>query len=239
MPADLIIYAIVTAGLIFWLRSILGTRTGEERDRPLPYLKPDPEADRNNVLPFGDKGSNAEAQITELAQNPKNGMSIDNKSAELGLIELAQNDRDFDIHKFMLAAQDAFVFIVESFADGDRATLQDLLAPDVYAAFEAAITQREKDGHRMKTEIVSIKQSIVTEARLQGKRAYVTIRFIAEETSVTYDKDDQIVHGHPEKVSQMRDLWVFSRDLKSRDPRWMLMATREDGDGDNEIIPNT
>ena len=41
MPADLIVYAVVAAGLIFWLRSILGTRHGEEHERPNPFLTPE------------------------------------------------------------------------------------------------------------------------------------------------------------------------------------------------------
>ena len=31
MTADLLVYALVAAGLVFWLRSILGTRHGDER----------------------------------------------------------------------------------------------------------------------------------------------------------------------------------------------------------------
>lgn len=239
MPVDLIIYALVTAGLIFWLRTILGTRNGEERDRSTPFLKADPDAVKNNVVSLNDKVDAAENKISELVRSPKNGMSIDNKTAENGLLAIAQIDRSFDIIKFLFAAQDAFVFIVESFAEGDRETLSDLLAPEVYTAFEGAISQREKDGHTMKTEIVAIKQSVVAEAKLDGKTALVSVRFFAEETSCTKDQNGEVVFGHPEKITQMRDLWTFSRDLRSRDPRWMLVATREDGADDNLIVPNT
>lgn len=239
MPVDLIIYALVTAGLIFWLRSILGTRNGEERDRSTPFLKADTDAAKSNVVPLNDKLEGSENKIAEFARNPKNGMSIDNRTAEEGLQAIAQIDRSFDLVKFLFAAQDAFVFIVESFAEGDRDTLRDLLAPDVYTAFEGAITQREKDGYTMKTEIVAIKQSVVAEVRLDGKMAFVSVRFFAEETSCTKDQSGEIVSGHPEKVTQMRDLWTFSRDLRGRDPRWMLVATREDGADDNLIVPNT
>lgn len=239
MPADLIIYAIVTAGLIFWLRSILGTRSGEERERPAPFLKSDDNAASNVVSLTGDKMENPETLIAELAQNPKSGLFIDNKNAENGLMAIAQVDRSFDVLKFLRAAQDAFVFVVESFAEGDRETLRDLLAPDVYAAFENAISVRETAGHTMKTEIVAIKKSGVTDVQMDGKKALVSIRFFAEEISVTRDANGEVVSGHPEKISQMRDLWTFSRDLKSRDPRWLLVATREDGEDDNLTIPNT
>lgn len=238
MPVDLIIYALITAGLIFWLRSILGTRNGEERDRSVPYLKPDINGQLSNVVSLADKGDTPESKIAELIKNPKNGMSIEGVSAENGLIAIGQIDRQFDVVKFLFAAQDAFVFIVESFAEGDRETLRDLLSPAVCEAFEAAITERENSGHVVKTDIIAIKQSIVTEARLDGKVAYVSVRFFAEETSVTKDQNGEIISGHPEKVIQMRDLWTFSRDLRSRDPRWMLVGTHEDGSDDNVTIPN-
>jgi predicted lipid-binding transport protein (Tim44 family) len=238
VPADLIIYAIITAGLIFWLRSILGTRHGEERDRSAPYLKPENGAP-GNVIVLGEKNDAGESKITELMKNPKNGMSVESTSAEDGLLSIARADRSFDIIKFLFAAQDAFVFIVESFADGDRETLRDLLAPEVCKSFETAITEREAAGYSVKTDIIAIKQSVVTEAKTDGRFAFVSVRFYAEETSVTKDKNGEIISGHPEKVIQMRDLWTFSRDLKSRDPRWMLVATREDGADDNQSIPNT
>ncbi|MDH5723717.1 MAG: Tim44/TimA family putative adaptor protein [Alphaproteobacteria bacterium] len=235
MPADLVIYALITAGLIFWLRSILGTKHGEERDRPVPFLQGDSEDhDKGEV-----KSGNAVALIEELTENKKGNMAIDGHIAERGLIDIAGFEKDFDVYKFLQAAQDAFVFVVESFAEGDRETLKDLLGPEVYAAFDSAIIQREKAGETMETEISAIKKSTIIEARVENKAAFITVRFLAEERSVLRDDSGEILSGHPDKVTQMRDIWTFSRPIKSRDPRWLVVETREDMDGDNESIPNS
>lgn len=241
MTADLIVYALVAAGLIFWLRSILGTRDGDEADRPVPNLELSAEGKIINLngSEFVDKTAKTISLIEELAQDAKGNMSISGRSAELSLIELAKADKNFDIHIFLQATQDAFVYIVESFAEGDRETLRDLLGDQVYKAFDGAITQREKVKETMITEIHSIKKSEVVEAKLEGKKAFVTVRFWADETSVTKDESGAILHGHPEKTTLMRDVWTFSRDLKSRDPRWLVVETREDGAEDNDVIPNT
>lgn len=240
MPPDLIIYALIAAGLVFWLRSILGTRNGDERERPNPYLSDVPGADGNsNVIPLDGRSGGGEAGIAELAQNPKGNMAIASRSAELGLIELARFDRGFEIITFLRAAQDAFVFVVESFADGDRETLKDLLGQQVYEAFDKAITAREAAGEVMKTEIRGIRTAEVVEARLAGSIAFVTVRFIAEETTFTKNQTGGIIYGHPEKATQMRDVWTFTRDLRGRDPRWLVVETREDGAADNVTIPNT
>lgn len=238
MTAELLVYAVIAAGLVFWLRSILGTRTDEDKERPTLNLELD---DQGKVIGIDGNALQLDkaALVEELAQNPKGNMTIANRSAENVLCEIAKLDRDFDIYKFLQAGQDAFVFIVESFADGDRDTLEDLLGEEVFAAFNKAITAREEAGETMSAEIQAIQKSEVFEARLEGKVAFVTIRFWAEEVSFTKDKEGNIIAGHPEKIIKMRDVWTFKRDLKSRDPRWFVVETREDGEGDSENIPNT
>ena len=235
MPADLVIYALITAGLIFWLRSILGTKHGEERDKPVPFLQGDSEDHDKSETRSG----NAVALIEELIGNKKGNMAITGHMAERGLVDIASYEKDFDVYKFLQAAQDAFVFVVESFADGDRETLKDLLGPEVYNAFDSAITQREKSGETMETEISAIKKSEILEAKVENKAAFITVRFLAEERSVLRDESSEILSGHPDKVTQMRDIWTFSRPIKSSDPRWLVVETREDMDGDHEGIPNS
>ncbi|MGH1404193.1 MAG: Tim44/TimA family putative adaptor protein [Alphaproteobacteria bacterium] len=235
MTAELIVYAVIAAGLVFWLRSILGTRSEDDPVRPAQRLELDSEGKVVNLdSPESDKG----ILINELAGNEKGNMSLAD-SAQDGLHDIVKIDRDFDVYAFLNAAQDAFVYIVESFAEGDRETLEDLLSPEVFGAFNGAIDAREKAGETMLSEIQSIQKSEIIESRLDNKKAYITVRFWAQETSVTKDETGGIIHGHPDKSTEMRDVWTFMRDLKTKDPRWLVVETREDGAGDNETIPNT
>jgi hypothetical protein len=34
-----------------------------------------------------------------------------------------------------------------------------------------------------------------------------------------------VIEGNPEKVTDVTDVWMFARDLSSRDPNWKLVAT--------------
>ena len=234
------VYAIVAAGLIFWLRSILGTRSQDEMDQPAPRLELGEDGKVINLdAPDTQKTPDKLALIEQLAENPKDNMSIAGPVPVIGLTEIAKADRDFDVYEFLKATQDVFVYVVESFADGDRDTLQNLLSAEVFDAFDGAITDRERAGETMQAEIQSIQKSEIVEARLDGKQALVTVRFFADEVSVTYDEDQTIIAGHPDKPTQMRDLWTFARNIKSRDPRWLVVETREDGVNDIETIPNT
>lgn len=230
MPADLILYAVVAAGLVFWLRSILGTRHGDERERPNPYTASENSASDPVRSPtFEPSGlvSN-EDKIVELSVNPTNQVSVGNRMAEEGLLGISRVDRAFDIEQFIDGAQNAFVIIVEAFAQGDRDTLRNLLSESVYRAFEGAIEERARRGETVSTEIHAIRRTEIIEASLRERAAYITIRFTADETCVIRDRDGEILSGNPDRITEMVDVWVFSRELRARDPRWFLVETRED-----------
>lgn len=241
MTGELLIYALVAGGLVFWLRSILGTRHGEERDRSDNVISLDGEGlakDKTNA-PEHAKGFNGEDQIHDLAKKTEGVTAIENKNAEAGLLSITKADKSFDVKFFLEAVQDVFVMVVEGFGDGDKEMLQDLLADDVYRAFETAMDEREKAGEKLTNEIQAINKAEIIEAKLDGKTAKITVRFVASEVSVTRDKDSEIIAGHPDRAFEMRDIWTFGRDIKSRDPRWFVIETRGDFEGDNETIPNS
>jgi len=223
----LILYAIIAAGLVFWLRSLLGTRSGDERQRPNPFTAPPPDAKTQSV-PNIDDGITTLPLAEQKPALPRN-VSISSEAAEQALLEVARQDGDFDLAKFSIGAQDAFVVIVESFAAGDRDTLKNLLEPQVYDAFNQALALREESGESMSTEIHAVRKVEILDAKVDGRIAFVTMRFIADETCVIRAKDGSILSGNPDRITEMNDIWTFSRLVRSRDPRWLLHQTR-DGD---------
>lgn len=230
MDPILILYALVAGGLVFWLRSILGTKTGEERERPNPFTAP--VADQQKPREGADPVLRDDVVTLPLADQravlPRN-VSIANENAERGLSDIARSDRSFEIAKFCTNAQDAFVLIVESFATGDRDLLKELLEPKVYAAFERALDEREKRGDKLSTEIHAVRKMEIMDAKSDAKEAIVTIRFIADETCVVRDKDNVVLSGDPDRITEMNDIWTFAKPAKSREPIWLLRETR-DGD---------
>lgn len=244
MTVDILVYGVVAAGLVFWLRSILGTKHGDERERPNPLMGQQAQdgtakASTEMAAIAGEKALSPLQRISELAQYPKGAFGIENKTAENGLLEIARAEKSFDIDFFGQAAQDVFVMIVEAFAKGERETLEDLLSKDVYNAFEAAITAREKSGEKLESEIHAIKKAQIIAAMVEKKTAFITVRFTADETRVTRDAAGSIISGHPDRISSMVDIWTFSHDLSGRDPRWLLVETRSDDADDNDLVPDT
>lgn len=242
MPADIIIYAIVAVGLVFWLRSILGTRHGEERERPNPYVASDSAAPAKPAaaLLAGDENlPPGQRPPPALGFAPGSIYKIENKTAENALLDIAEADKDFDLGLFMAGANEAFALIVEAFAAGERETLKSLLGEDLYKTFEGAIAEREEAGETLETKIKALRKAEVTEAVLKGTTALITVRFTAEESSLHKDAEGRILSGAPDEASEMTDVWTFSRDIRSGDPKWLLVQTHSGDENDNEIIPNS
>jgi len=211
MPTDILIYMIVAAVMVFWLRSVIGTRHGQERDRSNPLEEKSPNTKQPNLI-----------IDTDIVDGEK--MNVD-----AGLVQIALADKSFDANEFKENAGDAFSFIVKAFADGDRHVLQDLCTDTVYKAFDKAIKDREKKGEKVSTEIHSIRKTDITDACVDRKKhAHVAIRFTADETYVIENNKGEIISGHPDRVTEMTDKWTFTRDLKSPDPRWFLSKTEDD-----------
>ncbi len=236
MPADLLIYALVAAGLVFWLRNILGTRNGSERERPNPFTSRPEDSQQDNNKPAADHApasyaapAGAMGAVSDvLADQPLERNMAVVASAEAGLVEIARADRSFQTASFLRSAQDAFVMVVEAFAAGDRETLKMLLAEPVYKAFVSVINERETTGQKASVEIHAIRKAEIVAARLERRDAFVTVRFIADETNVLRDSADMILHGNPERVTETIDVWTFVRDTKSREPGWLLIETNDE-----------
>lgn len=209
IPTDIIIYAAVAAVLIIWLGRILGTRHGSERRRSNPFAVTIPEV--------------APAPAIKPAELKNLPTSVDS-----GLVQIALADRSFDATRFLENAKDAFAIVVTAFADSDRATLKDLLAPDVYKSFESEINVREQSGKKAITEVHAVRGADIIAAGMKGNKAFITIRFKADETYALSDSSGKTIAGHPDRVVTMTDVWTFSRDTKSSDPRWFVSETRDD-----------
>src|SRR5581483_9338666 len=112
--------------------------------------------------------------------------------------------------------------VVTAFAEGDRRTLKNLLSREVFEGFDAAVSERETKGEKMETRFVSIDNADILQAEQRGKSAQITVRFISKLISVTRDKEDKVIDGSPDKVTDVTDVWTFARDVSSRDPNWKL-----------------
>jgi predicted lipid-binding transport protein (Tim44 family) len=225
-----IIFLALAVFIFLRLRSVLGQRTGRERPPYDPYAPRDAVrgATNDNVVTLpgraaGDPGPKP-AEPAEPVERWK-GIAEPGSAIATGLDAVAKDDPSFDAKHFITGARAAYEMIVTAFAEGDRRTLKNLLAREVYDGFEAAIRDRETKGEKVETRFVSIDKSDITGAEVRARTAQITIRFVSQLVSATRDKSGNVIDGSTEKVTDVTDVWTFARDLSSRDPNWKLVAT--------------
>ena len=224
---DIIFFALVAAFLVFRLRSVLGRRTGHEKRRFDPFSRrPDaaepPSEPEDKVVQLPDRSQEpgpaedeAEAGVTE---------SLSPVAA--GLRAIAAADPAFDRDTFLAGARTAFTWIVEAYANGETEKLRPLLSNHVYDDFAATIEARAAAGETVTTDLVGISSAEILEAEMQGRTAFITVKFVSEQVNVTRDEKARVVDGNPERIVKVTDIWTFARNTRSRDPNWTLVATR-------------
>jgi predicted lipid-binding transport protein (Tim44 family) len=233
-PLDIttIIFALLAVFVVWKLRSVLGTRTGHEKQRDRSFSPRAEEAARQAVpggnvirLPGAPVSDAAvTAQPTPDADRWKDLVEPDSRAIP-GLEAIAAAEPGFDARGFLAGAKSAYEMIVTAFAKGDRATLRRLLADDVHESFTQAITDREARGERVEMTFVSLEKVTIDDAQVKGTLAQITVRFLSKLITATYDKAGAVVDGDPERVVDMTDIWTFAREIGARDPNWRLVAT--------------
>lgn len=237
MSADILLFALIAAGLIFWLKTILGTDS-EDSDTPKNSIFSDEEKERLEKIIKMHDGD--DANVVSLSGNRRVNFnlpryaSIENKTTENKLEDFLKSGAPIDLYNFVEGASGAFTMIVEAFADGDKETLKNLLSKSVYTSFEKAINNREKTQETISTEIHNVRRVDIIEADIKDNMIYLAVRFTADETCVIRDKDGEIISGDPERITEMRDVWVFGRDIDSEDPAWLVYETREGGEEEGQ-----
>ncbi|MEW4397088.1 Tim44/TimA family putative adaptor protein [Agrobacterium tumefaciens] len=223
------LFFLVAAVLIFLqLRSVLGRRTGNEKPPFDPYTPRDvakgPVTDDNKVVTLP-KRSEAEDE-NRFAE--ADALAPVDTALNTSLRELMTKDPTFRPKEFLNGARMAYEMIVMGFADGDRKTLKNLLSKEVFDGFEAAISERENRGEVVKSTFVGIEKADITQAGIRDSEEQITLRIVSQLISATYDKDGKLVDGDPDAVAEVDDIWTFSRDVRSRDPNWKLIATESE-----------
>jgi predicted lipid-binding transport protein (Tim44 family) len=218
---SIIFFAIVALFLVFRLRGVLGRRTGQERYRD-PFAQrsgPPPASAPMPSAPPEGRGPVIEGTATPVAEPAHVPLAA-------GLARVKAADRSFDENGFLKGARGAFEIIVNAFAAGDTAALKPLLSADVYRSFTEAIQQRQAAKETHETNLVTVKDCDLVEAGVEGNTAFVTVKFVSDQVNVTRAADGTAIDGDPDRVVEKTDFWTFSRDTRSRDPNWQLVATR-------------
>jgi predicted lipid-binding transport protein (Tim44 family) len=220
-----IFFLIAAVVIFFQLRNVLGRRTGNERPPFDPYTagrtRESDKAAQDNVVSLPRrKGEPAPEVYADIDAVAAPGTDLNR-----GLRTIRDADPSFEPKSFVEGAKMAYEMIVMAYADGDRRTLKNLLSRDVYEGFVSAISEREQRAEKIQSSFVGINKADLVSAEMKGSEAHVTLRIVSELISATLDKSGAVIDGDPETVAEVKDVWTFARDTRSKDPNWKLVAT--------------
>ena len=230
MSFGTIVIIVVAAIVLFQLRSVLGRRTGNERPPFDPYASRDKietKAAREGTvvtLPgrrdpvVVDPGTADPYALIDKVVPPTD-------PANAAMRRIRDADPSFDPAEFLNGMKVAYEMVLTAFAEGNRKTLRGLLSPEAYAGFDAAIAEREKRGETMKSAFIGLNEATIVSGEVREREVLVTVRVVSQLISSTVDASGAVIDGDPEAVVEVRDLWTFARDPRSRDPNWLVVET--------------
>lgn len=208
----LVILAGITVFLVLRLKNVLGTKTGFE-NKPDQPIGRDRSADRTQ-RPMEKKPAEAIEP-----DDPLSGIWASFRAVE----------PDFSPREFSEGAKRAYEMLLMAYENGEKATLETYLSPEVYGDFAAAIDRRVNEGLTVDARFVGVREAKIVSARFDAasRAAEIDMRFVGELVTVVRDSEHRVVEGDPNEIRRETDLWTFGRRLGAPDPNWLLIATGE------------
>jgi len=221
---ELVVLVALAAVVLYRLKSVLGTRTGHEGT---------PEVLRRQAERQTEQTERPVAEIVPLKDDRDDDEDEDPADAHLpepsraALAKIRSVEPGFDLEGFVDGARGAYEMVLMAYEEGDRDTLQSLLAPDVFQAFEQGIKAREAAGLRVEARFIGVREARVEEVAFEDDTniADVTVRFVGELITAVRDAENRVVEGDPNEIRRQTDSWTFSREMGSVDPNWLLTGT--------------
>lgn len=230
VTVDILIFAGIALFLFFKLRSVLGEVDESDKKKPTTSLK--------SVSKTEKKGPSNQ-KLSKL--NPKNAPGefpstfpdfklVLNATVHNELLQIHSKAPQFDPYLFLEGAKRAFTIIIEAFSKGDKTTLKNLLSKDLYSLYERVIDTRKQNGETWNSDIVDIKNVVISDVDIDGSLAAITVDYKATEKVTARDAQGDFIDDQKGDVEKTENQWVFSKDLKAKNHIWTLVKTNPVGE---------
>ena len=139
----------------------------------------------------------------------------------------SENFDEVSQKEILKGAKIAYETIITDFSDSDNKLIasKPLLGKKIYDQFKEALEDRANKCHFAEIIFIGIKSATIKTHKKIEDSLVVTVDFVSEIITCIKDKDKNIVSGDSEKIKTVYDTWVFSKDIKSSNPNWLLIDT--------------
>ena len=166
------------------------------------------------------KKTGFEGKILTQFERESQKIKVAPKPINVNFDEEAQKD-------FLKGAKIAYETIITDFSDSDNKLIESkpLLDKKIYEQFKEALQERDSKGHYAEITFVGVKSVKIKAHKKVAKSLEVTVNFVSEIITCIRDKEKKIISGDAEKIKTVYDTWVFSKDVNSLNPNWLLIDT--------------
>ena len=160
---DIIIFAVIAVFIIYRLRSVLGKRTGFQK----------------NISQKESVKKEIPTKQTEIPLLRENEQKLE---------IVYKKTTSFDHKVFLEGAKKAFEIIITAYNKGDKKTLKNLVSQEVYNTFESAI---DSGNNNPNSQFYSLIVEGVEDAKVDGGLITISVNFISEQ--IIGDNEEQIL----------------------------------------------
>lgn len=214
---QLLVLVGIAVFLIIRLKSVLGTREGFEKPPIDPSSIPEPSRpSRFEVIEGG-----PDRDIVDHVP--------DGSAAAKSLAAMKMAEPGFGVSEFLGGAGGAYEMILMAYENGDIEQIRPFLSAEVFDTFAASVAHRQEQGLTIEASFVGLREAALQDATYDREtgEAEITVRLVAELTSVVRNASGEVVEGDPHQIKRQRDVWTFARVMGADDPNWQLVATGE------------
>ena len=218
---DIFILAMIAVFIINRLKNSLGKKTGNESDiaqkfsqKPSKFseTKPDKEIEKSK----------------KQFREPKEIMLHENSSINEKLNNIIKIDPNFTVESFVDGAKKAFEYILVKYSEDDIKSLKPLLATELFNNFSDQIKQRKKKQQKFGITILKIDDPEIIEIKIEkDKPCFIKLEFKSQQVQITRDIKNKIIDGNDNLILNITELWTFSKELKNKNPNWVLEEIEE------------
>ena len=218
---DILILAMIAIFIINRLRNVLGKKTGNESDIVEKFTQ------RKSAFKESEPDSISDEKVTKLDHKITKTFHS-NKKINSVINEIIKIDNNFEINSFFEGAKKAFEFILTEYSNNNLKVLEKLVNKNIYKEFENQINLRTDKNEELEITVISVKNPEIKSVNLEKKyTAYFKLLFNSEQVQITKNSKGDIIDGDSNQILQIKEIWTFSKNLKSKDPNWTLEEIEE------------
>ena len=195
---DIIIFAVIAIFLVYRLKSILGQNSeGNEQNNKIDLEK----KDFTNVVSLGSKKLNSTRET------------------------ISTIDPNFNEKEFLEGAQKFFEMVIDCFVKGDLKDIVNFIDDKLIKNFQSVIDDRLVDGETLQIDVTKMNNVQIKDVKKLKNFMRVSVIFETEQIKVLKDKKGKIIDGDQNNSILVKDLWIFEKQIQSKDLNWKLVET--------------